>query len=189
MTTTRIHAILERFCNLLRVEVRTRGASHDLQPVQWEALHFLSQCNRYSDTPLGVAEFLGQTKGSVSQSLKVLERRGLIRKRQDAKDRRVVHLQVTPAGRELVSSMVPARVIEQALGSLSALRAGRLRDDLEALLRAAQEANRGKSFAACKTCRFNQSGPEESRCGLTGEVLSESDVELICREHEYPESS
>ena len=79
MSARDIHSVLERLCNLLRVEARGQGASAGLLPIQLEALHYLAQCNRYSDTPQAVTDFLGQTKGTVSQTLKVLENRGLVR--------------------------------------------------------------------------------------------------------------
>ncbi len=72
--------ILERLASLLRSESRTMLLEHGLQPVQFEALQYIANCNRYSDTPMAVTEFLGQTKGTVSQTLKVLEKKGLIEK-------------------------------------------------------------------------------------------------------------
>jgi DNA-binding PadR family transcriptional regulator len=133
----------------------------------------------------GVTEYLGQTKGTVSQSLKVLEIRGLIRKRADTEDRRLVHLKVTPSGRRLISKFVPARFLDEALKMLPGADSERLALGLDTLLRAAQRANQGRTFAACKTCRFNKPVKGGAQCGLTGEPLSMSDVELICREHEY----
>ena len=49
----------------------------------------------------------------------------------------------------------------------------------------AQRVN-GLKSAACQTYHFNQWSETGFNCGLTGECLSESDLELICREHEYP---
>ena len=63
---------LERLASLLRSERRNRLLKHGLQPIQFEVLYYLSICNRYSDTPMGVTDYLGQTKGTVSQTLKVL---------------------------------------------------------------------------------------------------------------------
>jgi DNA-binding MarR family transcriptional regulator len=186
MSAKTVHTTLERLCNLLRVEARAHGASYSLLPIQLEVLHYLSQCNRYSDTPQSVTEFLGQTKGTVSQSLKVLEDRGLVRKLPDVNDRRLVHLKVTPAGRRVISKAVPARIVQKALELLPRHDSERLGQQLGGLLRAAQRANRGKSFAACHTCRFNERVDDGFRCGLTGEALSQAEVQLICREHEYP---
>ena len=49
-----------------------------LNPAQWEALRYLNRANRYSRTPGGVADFLGATKGTISQTVSALESKGLI---------------------------------------------------------------------------------------------------------------
>ena len=81
--------LIERLANLLRQETRLEGQSLGLQPIQQEALYYLSTCNRYSDTTLAVTEFLGLTKGTVSQSLKILESKALISK---VKDLSLIHI-------------------------------------------------------------------------------------------------
>ena len=95
MNQTNLYPLIERIGNLLRTELRKSGHDLGLQPVHLEALHFLSICNRYSDTPMAVTDYLGATKGTVSQTLKVLETKGYLTKVVDVKDRRVQHLKVS----------------------------------------------------------------------------------------------
>jgi DNA-binding MarR family transcriptional regulator len=178
--------VLERLCNLLRGEARAVGGTHGLLPVQLAALRYLSQCNRYSNTVLGLSEFLGQTKGTVSQSVKVLERRGLVRKEGDPSDRRVVHLEVTPAGHSVLGQLAEGP-LAAAIQQLGEARHRELVEALTEVLRAAQQANDGKSFGVCRTCRYNEPLERGARCALTGESLSGSDVEAICREHRLPD--
>ncbi|VFT59634.1 putative transcriptional regulator [Pseudomonas aeruginosa] len=110
MSAIALYDYLERLTSLMRAWSREQPLVAELQPVQLSALHYLARCNRYSDTPLGVTEYLGLTKGTVSQSLKVLEGRGLISKLPDARDRRSVHLRLTDAGRALIEAVIPAAV-------------------------------------------------------------------------------
>jgi Transcriptional regulators len=98
MTDTTLYDYLERLASLMRAWAREQPLMADLQPIQLSALNYLARCNRYSNTPLGVTDFLGLTKGTVSQSLKALEAKGLIEKRPDAQDRRSVHLELTGEG-------------------------------------------------------------------------------------------
>ena len=84
--------LVERLGNLLRAEFRRAGADEQLQPVHVHALVYLTRANRYSNTPQAMAEYLGLTKGTMSQSLLLLDRRGLIERYQDDLDRRVVRL-------------------------------------------------------------------------------------------------
>ncbi len=180
-----VQDILERLCNLLRMEMRQFGLKFGLQPVQIEALTYLTQCNRYSDTPQAVTEYLGLTKGTVSQSLKLLDQKGLLRKRQDKKDKRIVHLAPTAKGRKLIEQSIPAKGLEAALKMSHSLKGSGLEEGLRSTLHAMQRHNNRKTFAACHTCRFNQKLSEGFLCGLTNEPLSKQEIHMICREHEY----
>ena len=89
------------------------------RPAQLDVLRLPTQCNRYSDTPQAVTDFLGLTKGTVSQTIKVLEQKGLLHKRNDAADTRLVHLNPTAKGRRLVARAVPAKSLVRGLGNLA----------------------------------------------------------------------
>ena len=186
MNATEGQDLLERLNNLLRMEVRSFGLKYGLQPVQIEALTYLTRCNRYSDTPQAVTEYLGLTKGTVSQSLKVLEQKGLLRKQQDTEDKRITHLAVTAKGRKLIEQAFPAKCLDAALAKTKFLQGPKLEETLRTLLHEMQQQHGRKTFAACHTCRFNERHKNGYVCGLTKEALSERDIQLICREHEYP---
>jgi len=186
MKTAEIYEFLERIANLVRTDVRRTGTGNRLQPVQVEALHYLSRCNKYSNTPVAVAEFLGLTKGTVSQTLGVLEGNGLIEKQPDARDRRVVHLGLTEKGEQVVEESLPPQILRTAIDGLSEAEGERTLEVLDLLLRRLQQANRLRTFGACKTCRHHVLEAEGARCGLTSEALTYGDAEKVCREHEVP---
>lgn len=177
---------LERLCSLLRSEARTAGAALGLQPVQLETLHYLACCNRISDTPQAVSEFLGSTKGTVSQTLNVLERKGLIHKRPDSEDRRVMRLSITAAGRSILKKTVPGPYLRRVGALLPEDKLSALNNHLTVLLKMLQEVNGLKSFGQCRSCRFNRQRGGGYFCALTQETLSKRDLELICRKHECP---
>ncbi|MEN8130802.1 MAG: MarR family winged helix-turn-helix transcriptional regulator [Pseudomonadota bacterium] len=181
-----VHDLIERLGNLVRADVRAVCNEYGMRPAQLEALGFLTQCNHYSDTPQAVAEFLGLTKGTVSQTLKVLEQKGLLRKRGDARDKRLVHLKPTAKGRRMVEHTVPAESLTCGLEKLSKSESQLTVRALRVLLRSVQKANGLRTFAPCHTCRFNQRRDGGYFCGLTHEPLEEHDVALLCREHQYP---
>ena len=187
MDTQQANDALERLCNLLRMETRAFGLQYGLQPVQMEALKYLTQCNRYSDTPQAVGEYLGLTKGTVSQSLKTLEHRGFVSKKPDSQDKRRIHLTPTVKGINLIKKAVEAKDLGPALASTQSITADDLVHILHLLLRGIQHVNGRKAFGACHTCRFNEQHALGSVCGLTHEPLSKQDIQLLCREHQYPE--
>ena len=57
--------LIERLGRLLQTEEQETG----LNPAQWQALRFLGRANRFSRTPATVADYLGSTRGTVSQTL------------------------------------------------------------------------------------------------------------------------
>lgn len=180
MSAERVHELLERLGNLLRGEARAIDGPAGLQPVHVQALAFLARANRYSDTPAAVADFLGLTKGTVSQTLAVLLERDLVRRQPDAKDRRKVHLQPTAKGRRLLQRLPPEPLVQglAATGDANALAAM-----LDRLLAAMLRARGGRTFGVCRTCRHFRALDRGFQCGLTGEPLLLEATGRICREH------
>lgn len=180
MSAATLHAAIERMASLFRAGLRDVATANGLKLVQLEALTYLSMANRYSDTPVGVAEYLGITKGSVSQTLKALEDRGLLEKVPDEVDGRLVHCRLTPSAREIVKHAYPAPMLDGLPNGLT--------DDaalgLERVLSALQQANAMRMFGQCRTCQLFEPRARGGRCGLTHETLSATDSTLLCREHQ-----
>ena len=185
MNTNQIYSYIERLGNLLRTDSRRDVAEYGLQPIHLEVLHYLSLCNRYSDTPMGVTDYMGQTKGTVSQTLNVLEKKGLLSKHPDSRDKRMTHLKVSSAGKKLLQAAIPSSLFVNACEQLTEQSQTQTIKVLNELLQSIQRSNSMKSFGVCHTCRYNQKNENNSYfCELTQEPLSNDDVQLICREHE-----
>ncbi len=181
------HELLERLQILSAAEERAVAARHGLKPVQLKALAYLRRSNRYSDTPGALADFLGMTRGTVSQTVRALERHGLLARRLDPADGRVVHLRLAGRGKRIADEAVAEPLPVRALGELGNGRAEMFEHELRELLLRAQRLAGRPSFGVCRTCRlFETLGPGRFRCGLTKESLSATDSDLICREHAQP---
>ncbi|AVO61191.1 MULTISPECIES: MarR family winged helix-turn-helix transcriptional regulator [Pseudomonas] len=180
--------LLERLTSLTRVWFREHPLLADIQPIQLSALLYLARCNGYSNTPLAVADYLGLTKGTVSQSLKALEAKGLISKSQDARDKRSVHLLLTEQAKTLLAAVMPPAFLDSAAQRMGG-QAKELEHLLGELLRNVQRTQDVPSFGLCKTCRFHQQVAGGPFCGLTEEPLAPADIELICREHQFADET
>ena len=168
----------------LHGDLRLRAGAAQLQPVHLQALLYLRDANRYSNTPQALAEYLGSTKGTVSQSLLWLYRRGLIERRPDERDGRVVRLALGPKALALLEEGAEDKAWARAAATIQDREVSTLLQVLTRLLRAMQEQRGGRSFGVCRTCAyFRHESPRGYRCGLTGEVLSLEDSMKICREH------
>lgn len=175
---------LERVANLLSSQARATARIHSLEPIQLEVIHYLYRCNRYSDTSKAVAEFFSLTKGTVSQTVSALHRKGMVEKVSDEADGRLIHLHLTKPGERVVKEAFPPVLLQAACtdddeGLLAQL------DDL--LLRM-QRATGSVSFGECQTCvHFQREGDRRFRCGLTEETLRRSEIVKICLEHTRPD--
>ncbi len=175
--------LVNRLGNRMRTEVRQGHGTERLQPVHMQALNYLQQCNRYSNTPLALTEYLGLTKGTVSQSLLLLYRKGLIERSPDPVDNRVVRLRLSPGGEKLLKQQ-NASSEWKTTTKLSSKKLEAATDVLGELLQALQVSHGARTFGSCTTCRyFKGKNGSPSRCGLTGERLYRSEIGKICREH------
>lgn len=183
MSETPIYALFERLANLIRAEERQVGTENGLQPVHLYALYYLSRCNRYSDTPAAVTEYLGMTKGTVSQTLQVLEKKGLILKQGDSEDKRLVHLHLTEQGKRMIKSLTPPPSFRKAMQQLSATDSRQIEQQFIRLLTVLQQNSMSRTFGECQTCRHFQNNGTKYQCGLTQQELKVAEITRICREH------
>jgi len=173
--------MVERLGNLMRAECRRVGADEQLQPVHIHALLYLYKANRYSNTPQALAEYLGITKGTASQSLLLLDRRGLIERYEDDVDRRVVRLRLSTAGEQFLYDAQPALQWQQATRNISPNRIRNAVSALREALLTLQEDSDGTQFGTCPGCvHFERMSARAYRCGLMGDRLSGPDTRRVC---------
>ncbi len=174
--------LMERVGRLARTEEQVG----DLYPAQWAVLRYLSRANRFSSTPMAMTKYLATTRGTISQTIIALERKGYVERHPSATDKRSVNVELTEQGRGklLCDPLLKlADYLKSALGQQTESLAGML----EALLREIVKSNDGQMFGQCKSCRhFNSGGGsstrEPHRCGLLDVDLSALDSEDICVE-------
>lgn len=165
---------------------RSGEAVGELNPAQWEALRFVARANRFSRTPAALAEYLGSTRGTVSQTLIALEQKGHVTREPSPRDRRSIMLELTPMGAQTMR--------RDPILALAADIEGAAPNQLEAVIEVLRTAlhamitrNGGRAFGACYTCRhFRKNGSSDRNtphhCALLDEPLSDADSRAICVE-------
>ena len=176
-TPQRSRALIERLARLSEGE----DWAGDLNPAQMTALNYLARANRFSRAPSHVASYCGSTRGTVSQTLRALERKGLVVQSRSMTDRRSIAFEVTEAGLALVSSQ---KTIDQALADLPPGMASALEQGLDTVLRRMIEARGGKAFGICNTCRHHRAVEAGGHCRLLSINLEPAEIGQICHEHE-----
>ena len=183
MATVDLYRIIERMAALIRSEERKKCTEFGIQAVHLQVLDYLFRCNRYSDTPAALTNYLGMTKGTVSQTLLLLERKGFIKKVADLTDKRMVHLHLIAEGRAVLEKAAPNELFHKAATILEKQYPEMQEDAYVRALTALQKAHHSYSFGLCKTCKYFTETPDGFRCGLTKESLTQEDSEKICQEH------
>ena len=176
--------LLERIGRLARTEEQVG----DLYPAQWAVLRYLARANRFSRTPMALTKYLATTRGTMSQSIIALERKGYVERIPSETDKRSVNVELTDAGRAKLASD-PVQKLADELSAALGRQVAELADMLAALLREIIRSNGGQLFGQCKTCRHfvvdgGSTRREPHHCGLLDVGLSAQDSEMICVEQQ-----
>jgi DNA-binding MarR family transcriptional regulator len=92
-----------RVWNLIRGHIRTIAA--DQFDISVEQFHVLRHIRRGLTSVCDIADARQISRSAVSQAAELLVEKGLITRRQEAKDRRFVHLALTPKGEDLLNQL------------------------------------------------------------------------------------
>ncbi|WP_210342439.1 MarR family transcriptional regulator [Bradyrhizobium glycinis] len=169
-------------------------AFNGLRDREWMALRFLARANRFSRTPSALAQFVGTTRATASQTVKRLEDKGYLQRRNSDQDKRSVILDVTPRGEKLLLS----DPITQLVHAIAALERGanNFRDSLRQILEQL-DARRDRHHAdVCRKCIFLSeaaSSPASTRraeytCRFFRANVGASEIDLLCFNFERRES-
>jgi DNA-binding MarR family transcriptional regulator len=176
---------LERLARVMRSREHEGG----LNPAQWEALRYLSRANRFSNSPGALTRYLGATKGTISQTIIALERKGFIAKSARPGGRKSISLTLTHRGEEMLMRD-PWGDVARAAEELGGKTRRRLHRGLSELLAGELKRAGLASFGLCSTCRFfrekgrshDAGGPH--LCMLFEQSLTEQEAGRICKAHE-----
>ncbi|USG62264.1 MarR family transcriptional regulator [Sneathiella marina] len=180
MDQNRVKELIDR---LARINSADEWAE-DINPVQWTALSYLVRANRFSRSPSQVSDFMTATRGTVSQTLKALARKGLVKEVRSDRDRRSISYSVTKQGQALFQKI---STIEDAASLLNEKDMSSLLVGLEKLVRQSLRQRGLRPFGVCKTCIHHRKTAEGGFCDLLREPLSLPETNQIC--HEQAESS
>ena len=173
---TRIKELIDRLGRIIAADEWVE----DINPSQWTALYYLSRANRYSRSPSQVSEFMSATRGTVSQTLKALARKGLIEEVRSQTDKRSISYDVSKTGEALLRAR---HSIDDALTNIDDTQRSALLSGLELLTQNILLARNMRAFGVCKTCHHHQPGSEGGFCKLLNVQLAPSETEQICHEH------
>lgn len=97
--------LARRLHNLIVPRAEALFADADFTFSQWVVL--MAVRDGIATTCGGIARHMDHDTGAITRLVDQLEERGLLARRRSTTDRRVVHLEITPAGKALTKSLMP----------------------------------------------------------------------------------
>ena len=151
----------------------------DLNPTQSAVLEYLARANRFSRSPSQVADYLGTTRGTISQSLKSLGQKGYVVEHPSLVDRRTISFDLTKKGTDAAQA---SNVISETIANMDDGSSRNLEISLEILLVGLLKDSEGRYFGICKDCSHFSAKGGAGYCTLLTEVLTLRETNQICHE-------
>jgi DNA-binding MarR family transcriptional regulator len=184
---SRIVAALERISQAFRVLLWNECKELSLSPIQVQLLIFLLTHSEEKRKVSHLAEEFNMTKATISDAIKTLDQKGLIKKRIEEQDSRSYVINLTKKGTDIAErTSVFTQTLQTPINKLAP-------DDKEnlllSLMRIISHLNKTGVITIqrmCVTCAHYK--PADSRqphfCKLLNKKLENSELRIDCPEHE-----
>ncbi|MDW3646579.1 MAG: MarR family transcriptional regulator [Bacteroidia bacterium] len=184
-TAAKIVAGLERIAEAFRVLIWERAKKLGLSPIQIQLLIFIAHHEQKLCNVSHLAQEFNLTKPTISDAIRVLAKKGLIKKEASAVDKRAYFILLSEEGKKIVGQtegfahsiyegveMMEETVQESLFGQISEL---------------IQKLNQQGILSVqrnCQSCRFYSKKAEGHYCQLLSLDLADTDLRIDCAEHE-----
>lgn len=184
---SKIVAALERISQAFRVLLWEESKDYSLSPIMIQILIFLDNHSLEKSKVSYLADEFNMTKATISDSVRVLVKKELVRKEYDSTDNRSQFLILTDKGRDIVRkaslfSQDIRKPVEQMEGAEKEILLLKLLDIISFLNKTGVITIQ----RMCLSCRYYEyKGKSKGHfCHLLNERLKISDLRIDCPEHE-----
>jgi DNA-binding MarR family transcriptional regulator len=185
---------LDRICAVLRNDQWQVAGAAGLNPTQAHVLIFAAGREEKGVRVGAIADHLGVTQPTATDSIAALIRKGLLTKSQDPSDARGTLVRITETGRHVVRGIgLAITATERALETLSPGDQTQLLQIVVKTIRALQVAGAIAPQRLCVTCRYFRPNVHDDalaphHCAYVDAAFGTEALRLDCPEHgELPE--
>ncbi len=187
-TASKVVAALERLSEAFRVLLWQEAKQYGISPIQVQILTYLLHYPDKLKTVTHLASHFNMTKATISDAIKTLESKILLRRKEDAKDSRSHILLLTREGKTVARKVENfANPMLDYVQMLNDEKQGGL---LEHLLGMIQDLNRNLVITPqrmCFNCDFYEKKGRQHYCHLLKTFLQNNDLRVDCPEFHYKE--
>lgn len=186
---SKIVAALERLAEAIRTLLWTENRATRLSPIQ---MQFLVHCffqPRERRTVTQLAEHFHLTPATVSDAVRILETKGLLKREADPDDRRIAYLNLTPAGTILAARVsFWAEPMRRALEGIEDSKKLATMETLMEMIARLYEMHVISVAQMCLVCANFHENPSPTEnapyyCALRGQPMEIGHLRLDCPAH------
>jgi DNA-binding MarR family transcriptional regulator len=182
----KIVAAMEKISEVFRVLLWTEAKEHKLSPIQMQLLIFIKYHN--SDKQRRIASMAREfnlTKATISDSIKVLELKGLIKRTDDAFDSRSFNFSLTDQGMKLTGMIENFTLpLDGAIATLSPQQKDQFLMSLLDLIFRLNQTGIISTQRMCYSCFYYRGDMQQNHfCNLMQKPLAIDELRIECPEH------
>ncbi|HEY8897969.1 MAG TPA: MarR family winged helix-turn-helix transcriptional regulator [Niastella sp.] len=182
----KIVAALEKISEVFRVLLWTEAKEHKLSPIQMQLLIFIKYHSADKHRRIAsMAREFNLTKATISDSIKVLELKGLIKRSDDALDSRSFNFSLTDQGLKLTGMIENFTLpLDGAIATLSPQQKDQFLVSVLDLIYRLNQNGIISTQRMCYTCfYYNGDRQQNHHCNLMQKPLAIDELRIECPEH------
>ena len=179
----KILAGFERLSQVFRILLWEKAKEHNLSPIQIQLLIFIWHHTEEKSTVSYLAQEFNLTKPTISDAVKVLEQKKLIKKTSDHVDTRSYTIQLTIAGKKIVEQSEDfANPLLKIISKSSEADKLVLWENITSLIVKLNKLQIISVQRTCVNCKHYSSSGKKPFCTLLDQVLQTKDIRIDCTE-------
>ena len=181
----KITAGLERLGQVFRTLLWEKAKEFDLSPVQIQLLIFMQQHHRSLCTVSYLAQEFNLSKPTISDAVKILEKKKLIEKKNNPSDSRSYSTSLTLEGKKITRQLENfADPVAKLVSALNEKDKDTILNSITALITQLLKKEIISVQRTCVNCRFYSKKQQQPFCNLLNLQLMPRDIRLDCPEFE-----
>ncbi|AEW01870.1 hypothetical protein A4D02_07655 [Niastella koreensis] len=182
----KIVAALEKISEVFRVLLWTEAKEHKLSPIQMQLLIFIKYHNSDKQRRIAsMAREFNMTKATISDSIKVLEQKGLIERADDMLDSRSFNFSLTDKGVKLTGMIENfTKPLDGAIATLSIPQKNEFLVSVLDLIFRLNQNGIISTQRMCYNCYYYNGDRQQNHfCNLMQKELAIDELRIECPEH------
>ena len=181
----KIVAGLERLSQVFRVLLWEKAKEHSLSPIQIQLLIFIQHHSADKTTISYLAQEFNFTKPTISDAIKVLEQKKLIKKFADSNDTRSYTIQLTSIGKKVVMDTENfANPLTEIIAMTNEKDKNILWQNISNLIIQLNKLEVISVQRTCFNCKHYTIKNKNHFCNLLNQKLNTQDIRIDCEEFE-----